>query len=249
LPHLNDASLSASSANHDLVPYRLLRAFQSAFDGHAYIHRNQGIGNSIATHLYEDLLEVGRSPRFIERVTAASSVVNTPNRIIGRAGRRGDGTFGEIIPGQRALREPGFAVSRGPIATLEIGTEVKIVAKAMAKQIDRVMNDLVGQAHTFETQTRNAIRVAIVGVNFADTYIGYEKDRTYPALPAPSKEAPRIVPRIEERVRPSYDELLILRFKATNAAPFPFEWVDPDNTERAYGAALVRISRSFEDRF
>lgn len=142
-----------------------------------------------------------------------------------------------------------MVVRRGPIATLEIGAEVKIVAKAMGKQIDRVINDLEGQARTFEDQTRNAIRVAIVGVNFSEAYTGYEKDRTYPAEIPPAREAPKVIPRLEERVRSKYDELLILRFKATNSAPYPFDWVDRDETCRLYGAALLRISKLYDERF
>jgi hypothetical protein len=41
--------------------------------------------------------------------------------------RRGDGTFGEIIPGEIAIDDPGYVVARGPIATVEIGVEVKIL--------------------------------------------------------------------------------------------------------------------------
>ncbi len=184
-----------------------------------------------------------------KRIADGLSVVNSPNRVVGRTGRRGDGTFGELIPGARSQREPGFSVARGPIATLEIGAEVKIVAKAMLKQIDRVMTDLSSQANTFESQTTDAIRVAIVGVNFSDSYVGYEKDRSYPSKVPPSREAPKVIPRLEERVKPLYDELLILRFKATNSPPFPFEWVDEAALASTYGAALVRLSRLFDARF
>jgi hypothetical protein len=33
--------------------------------------------------------------------------------------RRGDGTFGELIPGEQATSVPGYAVARGPIATVD----------------------------------------------------------------------------------------------------------------------------------
>ncbi len=78
---------------------------------------------------------------------------------------------------------------------------------------------------------------------------GYEKDRAYPAVIPPAREAPKVIPRLEERIRSKYDELLILRFKATNSAPYPFEWVDRDETYRLYGAALLRISKLYDERF
>jgi hypothetical protein len=42
---------------------------------------------------------------------------------------------------------------------------------------------------------------------------------------------------------------LILRYRATNAAPYPFEWVNREATELDYGAALTRISREYDKRF
>jgi hypothetical protein len=52
-----------------------------------------------------------------------------------------------------------------------------------------------------------------------------------------------------EELRPDFDELLILRFRATNLEPFPFEWVNADATRQDYGAFLVRMSRHFDQRF
>jgi len=36
---------------------------------------------------------------------------------------------------------------------------------------------------------------------------------------------------------------------ATNAKPFPFEWVDLAKTEMEYSSALTRISREHDRRF
>jgi len=94
-------------------------------------------------HLYEDLVAIDRSPKLIEAaVHRKDRVLNVQNQRRGVAARRGDGTFGEIIPGESAITDPGYLVARGAIATVEIGIEVKILAKAMIKQIDRVINDL-----------------------------------------------------------------------------------------------------------
>ena len=75
-------------------------------------------------------------------MTVFSPKVPSPR---GVAARRGDGTFGEIIPGEAPILDQGYLVARGPIATVEIGVEVKILAKATIKQIDRVINDLRNQ--------------------------------------------------------------------------------------------------------
>jgi len=72
-------------------------------------------------------------------------VVNMRNVMTGKPARRGDGTFGELVPAAVAVTEKGMLVARGPVATIEIGAETKILAKAMIKQIDRVISDLINQ--------------------------------------------------------------------------------------------------------
>jgi hypothetical protein len=83
------------------------------------------------------------------RVQAHERVVNLANRAIGRPSRRGDGTFGELVPTAIAVIESGFLVARGEVANIEIGAETKIPAKAMIKRIDRVIGDLVRQVEEF----------------------------------------------------------------------------------------------------
>jgi hypothetical protein len=102
-------------------------------------------------HLYEDLIAVNRSARLIEAaIDRKDRVLNVQNKRRGVAARRGDGTFGEIIPGETPITDAGYLVSRGAIATVEIGIEMKVLAKAMIKQIDRVMNDLRNQVIQFK---------------------------------------------------------------------------------------------------
>jgi hypothetical protein len=55
-------------------------------------------------------------------------------------------------------------VPRGEIANIEIGVETKILAKAMIKQIDRVLSDLENQARVFRSRGSNAIAAAVVGI-------------------------------------------------------------------------------------
>ena len=58
-----------------------------------------------------------------------------------------------------------------------------------------------------------------------------------------ASEAVRVLPK------PSFDEFLILRFRASNQAPHAFEWLDLEATNLDYGAILTRISREYNRRF
>jgi hypothetical protein len=118
------------------LPYRLLDTFRDLFDGKAYHHRISGQGDFVAIQLYEDLYNLGRSQKYLTRVNKGLSVLNVQNKRVGVKARRGDGSFGEIVANTPAISDPGYAVRRGPIATIEIGIEVKIIHKAMIKQID-----------------------------------------------------------------------------------------------------------------
>lgn len=227
---------------------KLLEQFGTTFSGNIYKHRVSTTGDIIASCLYEDLLTLGNSPKFVERVRDGLVAVNTSNQIKGKKGRRGDGTFGKIIPGELPILLPDFRVPRAPIATLEIGAEVKIMATKMIAQIDRVMNDLVGQAITFKRHNSRAVTVGIVGVNFAHEYTGYEGERSFDARTPPSREAAEIVRRLET-IKSEFDELLILKYKATNRAPYSFLWVSPVETRLEYRSILVRISDEYESRF
>ncbi len=145
-------------------------------------------------------------------------------------------------------------MARGQIATVEIGIEVKILAKAMIKQIDRVVNDLRNQAAQFKRGAGNPICVAIVGVNEAPSYVGYEGKRRFPTTGRdgflhPYQEAPEAERRLLQDARSAYDEFLVFRFRATNKPPYPFEWQSLPDTHMDYAAALTRISREYERRF
>ena len=233
--------------------FRLLAEFRKLFDGRPYKHRVSNQGDLVALHLYEDLVAIARSPKLVSRVAAGERVVNTGNRRRGIDARRGDGTFGEIVPGEQSIGETGL-VGRGQIATLEIGTEVKILAKAMIKQIDRVINDLRNQTAQFKRGRGNPICFGIVGINHANQYTSYERDREYRTTgrgdaPHPAQEATEAERRLRDQASSAFDEFLVLRFRATNEAPFPFEWVDYNAARLDYAAALARVSREYENRF
>jgi hypothetical protein len=235
--------------------FRLLAEFRKLFEGRPYLHRVSNQGDFVAIHLYEDLLTIARSARLVSEIQSQLKVVNIENRAHGVRARRGDGTFGEIVPRQIPVIEPGFNVARGKIATVEIGVEVKILAKAMIKQIDRVISDLRNQAVQFRRGGGPPpIAVAIVGINHAKEYVSFEgKDRSYPTTgrggaPHPYQEAKEAEKRLRELASPAFEEFLVFPYCATNKPPFPFEWVDHEKTKLDYAAALARISSDFQQR-
>jgi hypothetical protein len=235
------------------VNYRLLDAFKSLFEGKQYRHRSSAQGDRVALEIYEDLYALGKSKPLVQGVDARDKVVNTQNKRRGVAARRGDGTFGELVPGMTALVVPDYAVARGPIANVEIGVEAKFFAKAMIKQIDRVMNDLDGQLKQFHKGASNPICVAVVGINCADHTVSYEGATEWRTdgrkHKHPFQEAAETERRLRGEISHKFFEFLILKYKATNEPPYPFEWVSYGDTFQDYGAALVRISREYDTRF
>jgi hypothetical protein len=233
--------------------YALLTAFQNLFEGTAYLHRNPSLGDRVASYLYEDLYTLNKSTKLRERIDTHVRVLNVQNRTVGIARRRGDGTFGELVPSAAATLEEGLAVARGPVATIEIGVETKILAKAMIKQIDRVIGDLIRQTEEFKKRGGNPICVAVVGVNFSELYTSYEGTRAFPTdgskYKHPIQEAAAAVSRLQQRAAHSFDEFLILKFNATNTPPHPFSWVHERQTTLEYSALLTRVSRDYDRRF
>ena len=160
--------------------YALLRTFRSLFEGKPHRHRIANLGDLVASYLYEDLAALGKSAKLLERIERHQRVVNLKNVMTGKPSRRGDGTFGELVPAAVAVIEKGMLVARGPVATIEIGAETKILAKAMIKQIDRVINDLKNQATQFKRGGGNPICIGFVGINFAEQYVSLEGRKRWP---------------------------------------------------------------------
>ena len=237
-----------------MTDHRLLIEFRKLFEGNKYEHRRSNLGDFVAMHLYEDLMAISKSERYVVSVENMSRVLNVQNKRKGIEARRGDGTFGELIIGEEPRVDPGFKVARGPVATIEIGVEVKILAKAMIKQIDRVKSDLASQVKNFKHRagSANPICVGVVGVNYADKMTSFEGDRSYPTdgkkYKHPIQEAEQARLRLSDTAK-LYDEFLILRFKARNREPYAFEWVNERDTRQDYMAALQRISVEYQHRF
>jgi hypothetical protein len=234
------------------LSYKLPAKFEATFRDGPYLHRNPNIGNRIADFLYEDLVDIAPGSSLARRAAAGERVLNPAITIPGVAARRGDGSFGIPVPNVPISYEPGFAVARSATATVEIGVEVKIVAKAMGKQANRVIGDLRGQVEAFRARGGAALTVGIVGVNFSDVYTSYEGARTYPVGPgagSPSREAPTTDRRLATEVAPYYDEFILLGFKATNVPPYPFAWVAGERKEIEYAALLARLIDKYERTF
>lgn len=232
------------------MKFKLLEKFRELFEGKVFRHRSSTQGDQVAIQFFEDLYDLHRSPRYITRVEHGLSVLNVQNKRHGVKARRGDGSFGEIVPGAAKISELGYVVQRGPIATIEIGIEVKIIQKAMIRQIDRVINDLKSQVTQFKSRGGHPTTVGIVGVNRAPHYVSYEADKDWPTTGVgrhkhPYQEADETIHRLQSLAAPNFDEFLILQFSATNSPPYPFNWVDSAKTEMDYGAALARVSSRF----
>ena len=108
-------------------------------------------------------------------------------------------------------------MGRAEIANVEIGVEVKILAKAMVKQLARVENDLRDQVDQFRTKANNPVCVGIVGINHADYCIGYEGERQYQTDGSsgkrhPFQEAATAEQRLYHALNTRFDELLFLRY-------------------------------------
>lgn len=237
------------------LEYRLLTEFQRLFEGTVYKHRNSSQGDFVAMHLYEDLVAINRSSKLAEAaIHRRDRVVNVQNRL--RGVRRGEATglSANLYRAHLHLWNPGYRVARGPVATVEIGIEVKILAKAMIKQIDRVVNDLRNQANQFKRGGGQPISVAVIGINQADSTVSYEGERPFPTTGRqgflhPFQEAPEAERRLLSEAAAEFDEFVILRFKASNAPPYLFEWVNYRETRLDYAAALSRIAARYQQRF
>jgi hypothetical protein len=244
------------------LTYQLLDQFRTLFVLGPYKHRVSTNGDRVALRFYEDIYELGRSRSFTARVDDGLAVLNAANTRRGVAARRGDGSFGELVPGVPPSPVDGFHLARGPIAEIEIGIEVKILAKAMIKQIDRVVSDLTGQVAHFRAKGGNPITIGIVGVNHAEHYRSFEGERVHPTdgkvHKHPFQEAAEATDRLRRLAAPAFDEFLVMPFRATNhrgapAAdmafqPYDFDWVDQRAIELDYGAILARVSQRYEAR-
>lgn len=232
------------------LPFRLLDRFAATFQHGPYKHRSPSLGNRIGRELFEDLTSHSVSNSLADRMQSRQEIVTMSGEIYGRKRVRCNDSFSGRPPaGELDIRAvPGFEVYEGVIAEPHIGCEVKILAKAQQKQIDRVINDLRGFGARMRRLHVRCINVAVVGVNHESEYVSYEGEREYRDR-LRANEAIQTEQRVRE-IQDDFDEVLILPFRATNEAPaFPFTWVDKRRTRRDYGAILTRIGSLYDERF
>ena len=55
-----------------MTEYRLLKEFRGLFDSKKYEHRRSNLGDFVAMHLYEDLVAVNKSDRYVISVSDMS---------------------------------------------------------------------------------------------------------------------------------------------------------------------------------
>lgn len=236
------------------MPQKLLDAFQHVFQGQFVSAPEFEQGGPDCLVSYEDLYDLNQSPVYHTGIQQGSLVYNRGNRVVGPIiggvrVRRGDGLFGQAVPGQPLVPEPGFAVQRGHVANIRIGIEIKIVSTAMARQFDRVMTGIIDQHSVFKRVSDDCITVVMVAVNHAVEYESYEGDRVFRATPI--DEAAKTMRRFAHELASVnlYDEVLLVAFAASNIAPFPFAWTNWQATYAAYNASLVRLGNAYESRF
>lgn len=234
--------------------YKVLTKFRSLFDGTEYRHRASNQGDWVASFLIDDLYNLGQSPKLTTRVDARTRVLNAQNRTVGKQHRRGDGTFGVVVPLEVPESVLGYEVAFAAVANVEIGTETKILAKAMIKQLDRVGTDMINQAEEFRKHGNKPLCVGVIGINQSPVYRSLEGRVEWVTTGNsghrhPIQEAEEAERRLVTRVNGYFDEIVVLRFSATNQNPFQFAWIDQSRVEREYGAALVRLSAAYENRF
>ena len=100
---------------------RLLNKFRSLFEHTKYVHRNSNLGNQVALEFFEDLVDLGKSSKLVSRVLAHDRVVNLKNTTTGKSARRGNGTFGELVPTAIPVVQKSSLIARGPTANVEMG--------------------------------------------------------------------------------------------------------------------------------
>ncbi len=231
--------------------FKLLAQFEKTFSDGPYLHRNSQLGNRIADFLFDDLYALDPSSQLHADMDSRRIALNPRGVSPGLKARRGDGSLGPVLPGYIPRPYEGHEVLIAPTAEVDMGAEVKILAKAMIKQIDRVISDLCGQSREFKTKSPDAIAVGIVGINVASRYVSFEGARQYPTGqygPHPFQEAAEAERRLLASAEPCYREFLVLPFRATNEPPFEFAWVRPSETRDRYAAVLSRLTREYGRR-
>jgi hypothetical protein len=158
--------------------------------------------------------------------------VNVDGRLTGVALRRTDGRFGQRNPSAPAVVIPEFAVARSELAPTKIGVEVKILAKAMLKQIGRVDSDLRQKVSNIRNGGNTAISVGIVGISYAARYISFEVELKFPTTLPSTNPTLRGPPRTRSSQGPR---------TARDAPGGPDRW---STDQPGYGSGRLPLARN-----
>ncbi len=109
------------------LEFQLPTEFRRLFEGKIYKHRDSSQGDFVAMHLYEDLITINRSSKLIDAaIDRKDRVLNAQNKRRGVCGAAWGWDLWRDHPRRgHAITDKGYLVARGPIATVEIGIEVK----------------------------------------------------------------------------------------------------------------------------
>lgn len=241
--------------------YRVLDGIERLFRGVEYHPRRSTQGDAVAAELYEDLFAVSKikfpTGKYVGRVLTGSHVLNPKNRTVGMTIRRGDGTFGDIVPVGAPILVPGFSVKRWHNASVDIGAEVKMLATAQQRQARRVENDLRDQVEHFQNRQGShrpkPLTVAIVGVNHAQQFSSRIGKMVTPTTGKGSTRHPfqeaAAATKTVLSAKPLYYEFLLVDYVATNNSPFSFAFLNRNKVLLEYGALLARLATEYEARF
>ena len=235
------------------MKYRLLHSFQEIFSGTPYRHRNSQLTDCVALDYFEDYRRTTNRPAIQERLDSGSSVVGSRPPLTGGMNHGGLRYIGEKTPGINPTRMPERSVMTGRTANVEIVFEIKILAKSMNKQVNRVINDFGNRQAKLKKAYPDVIFIGAVGVNFASAYVSYEGARTYHTNGKerrhPSQEATSVKNKLLDGLSDVLDELLIICFTAENVSPYNFDFLGLDRTEEELAGIIARTARDHEKRF
>jgi hypothetical protein len=115
------------------------------------------------------------------------------------------------------------------------------------------VSSLTDQAVVFRNGNPDVICVAIVGINYAPSYLAYEGERTQltdgKKYAHPIQQAAAAEAKVRADLQGVYEEVIVLPFVATNQPSLAFQWANLTKVQNEYGAALIRISREYQRRF
>lgn len=73
------------------MKFAFLQEFRNLFEEKPYLHRVSTHGDYVSQFVFEDLCQLGQSPKLKARIAGHRSVLNAANKTRGVKHRRGDG--------------------------------------------------------------------------------------------------------------------------------------------------------------